>query len=131
MPHIIIEYSANLEERMDLPGLINKLHLTTVGMEWFSLAAARTRAERRDYYRIADNNPENGFVHVVVRIGHGRSLEVKQQAGKVLFEVLCDHLQPIYDTSPLGITLEIQEIDPDLSWRKNNLHERLAKKGDH
>jgi 5-carboxymethyl-2-hydroxymuconate isomerase len=131
MPHIIIEYSANLEERMDLPGLIKKLHLATVGMEVFSLAAARTRAERRDYYRIADNNPENSFVHVIVRIGHGRSLEVKQQVGKVLFEALCEHLQPIYDTSPLGITLEIQEIDPDLSWRKNNLHERLAKKGDH
>jgi 5-carboxymethyl-2-hydroxymuconate isomerase len=131
MPHIIIEYSANLEERMDLPGLINKLHLTTVGMEVFSLAAARTRAERRDDYRIADNNPENGFVHVIVRIGHGRSLEVKQQAGQVIFKALCEHLQPIYDTAPLGITLEIQEIDPDLSWRKNNLHERLAKKGDH
>jgi 5-carboxymethyl-2-hydroxymuconate isomerase len=131
MPHIIIEYSANLEERMNLPGLIEKLHLTTVGMEWFSLAAARTRAERRDHYRIADNKPEYGFVHVIVRIGHGRSLEVKQHAGRVIFEALCEHLQPIYDRSPLGITLEIQEIDPDLSWRKNNLHELLAKKGDH
>ncbi|KAG1256918.1 hypothetical protein G6F68_009553 [Rhizopus microsporus] len=39
----------------------------------FPLAGARTRALRVDDCLIVDGHPDNAFVHVVLRIGHGRS----------------------------------------------------------
>ncbi len=128
MPHQVIEYSANLEPTLRLPELIAALHETAASVEALPLAGLRTRAVRRDHYRIADDHPENGFVHVVLRIAHGRPLDVQQAAGTRIFERLCSHLEPIYSKSPLAISFEIQEINPDLRWKQNNLREYLAKR---
>lgn len=128
MPHQIIEYSANLEADLRLSELISALHDAAAGVDALPLAGLRTRAVRRDNYQIADDHPENAFVHVVLRIAAGRTLDVQQNAGSVIFDALCSHLEPIYSKSPLAISFEIQEINPDLRWKQNNLSEYLAKR---
>ena len=125
MPHLIIEYSANIEDRIDLPGLIDKLHNAAAETGVFPLKGIRTRAARREYYRIADGHADNGFVHVVTRIRHGRPMDVRKKACATLFDVLCTHLEDHYDNAPIGISFEMQEIDPVLSFKKNNLNEYI------
>jgi 5-carboxymethyl-2-hydroxymuconate isomerase len=128
MPHQIIEYSANLEPSLHLAELIELLHETAASVDAFPLAGLRTRAVRRDHYRIADAHPENGFIHVVLRVAHGRPLELRQAAGERIFSALCEHLEPIYASAPLAISFEMQEIDPDLRWKQNNLRDYLTKR---
>lgn len=128
MPHLIIEYSSNIEQEIDLDGLIEELHDTAVGTGVFPLGGIRTRASRREDYRIADGNPENGFVFLTVRYGAGRELETLRTAGQLIFDVLCRRLDELYNSIPLSLGMEMQEIDPNLSFKKNNIHERLARK---
>ena len=128
MPHLIVEYSANLDSRIDLDHLLEALHDAAAGTGVFPLGGIRTRAARRDHYRIADGDRENAFVHVTARIRHGRPLDVRKRAGQTLFDVLSQALAPIYDTQPLAISLEVQEIDPELNFKQNNLHEYVAKR---
>ena len=47
---------------------------------------ARTRAERRDIYEIADGNPENLFVTITARIGSGRDEATRTRLGKALLD---------------------------------------------
>jgi 5-carboxymethyl-2-hydroxymuconate isomerase len=47
MPHQIVEYSANLEEKVDIDALMAHLHETVAGIDAFPLAALRTRAAPR------------------------------------------------------------------------------------
>jgi 5-carboxymethyl-2-hydroxymuconate isomerase len=98
-------------------------------VEAFPLAGLRTRAVGRSKYRIADSHADNSFVHVVMRIGRGRELEVRQKAGKQLFDTLCEFLQPIQSGAPLAISYEMQEIDTDVRWNKNNLRDYIAERG--
>lgn len=128
MPHQIIEYSENLTSVLHIEELIDVLHETAATVEAFPLAALRTRAVCRSDYQIADNHPDNGFVHVVLRIAQGRPLEVRQAAGEKLFKALCDFLEPLQSSSPLAISFEMQEIDPELRWKKNNLREYLGRR---
>ncbi len=121
MPHLIIEYSANLEDRVDITDLMETLHETAIATGVFPRKGVRTRASRRDQYLIADHHPDNAFVHLIARIGHGRSLELRQKTGETLFHALCDALQAVMASSPLAISFEIQEIDPNLNFKKNNL----------
>jgi 5-carboxymethyl-2-hydroxymuconate isomerase len=123
MPHIIIEYSANVRDRIRLGSLIERLHATAIGTGVFPLGGARTRAAERSDYRIADGHPDNGFVHVTMRMGHGRDADTKARAAQTVFDALCEHLAPLFDAAPLGISFEVQEIDPVLNFKKNNLHE--------
>ena len=123
MPHLIVEYSANLEDQMDLDGLLDKLHEAAARSGIFPPGGLRTRAERRDHYRIADGHPDNGFVHVTAMIGHGRALDVRKRVGDDLFRVICEHLGALYERKPLGISFNIQEFHPELNFKQNNLHE--------
>ncbi|HVJ30312.1 MAG TPA: 5-carboxymethyl-2-hydroxymuconate isomerase, partial [Gammaproteobacteria bacterium] len=77
----------------------------------------------------ADNSPDNGFVHITALIGHGRPLDVQQRAAEELFAVLAKHLEPLYEKSPLALSLNVQEFHPVLNFKKNNLHEYVKRRG--
>lgn len=126
MPHLIVEYSANIEDELGLDALMCRLRDRAVETGVFPLPGIRVRAARRDRYVIADGNPEHAFVHLTVRIGHGRAPEVRREVADRLFEVLCDHLGETAARRGLGLSLEVQEIDPVGSLKRNNLHQRLA-----
>jgi 5-carboxymethyl-2-hydroxymuconate isomerase len=128
LPHLIVEYSANIEERIGLDALLDKLHTCAIGTGVFPLGGVRVRAHRADHFRIADKAKENAFVHVTALIGHGRPLDVRQRAGEQLFAALTEHLGPLYDESPLAISLYVEEADPVLNFKKNNLHEYVKKR---
>lgn len=129
MPHLIVEYSANIEERIALDALLDKLHTCALATGVFPLGGLRIRAHRADAYRIADKAPENGFVHLTALIGHGRPLDVQQRAGEALFAVVTEHLAVLYAESPLAISLNVQEFHPVLNFKKNNLHEHVKRRG--
>lgn len=126
MPHIVVEYSANLRDALDLDSLLGRLHDAALETGVFPIGGLRTRAAERRDYRIADGDPANGFVHVLLKIGHGRDLDTRKRAAGHVFDALCGHLGPLFERTPLGISLEVQEIDPDLNFKKNNLHEHVA-----
>lgn len=123
MAHIVIEYSGNLRERLNLPEFLGAVHAAALATGIFPVGGIRTRAyEARDYV-IADGHPDNAFIHVSLKVGHGRDLETRKRACEALFAVVCEQLAALYEELPLGIALEMQEIDPVLTFKRNNLHE--------
>lgn len=126
MPHQIIEYSANLESKMDVQVLLDGMHQAAAETDGLPLGGLRTRAARRDLYRVADRHPDNAFVHVILKLGHGRPREVRQGFGDRLYPILCALLEPVAQNTPIAISMEIQEIDPDLTWKRNNIREYMA-----
>jgi 5-carboxymethyl-2-hydroxymuconate isomerase len=121
VPHVIVEYSANLEGQIDIQGLTRKVHESALATGVFELAAVRTRAERRDCYVIADGHPDNCFVAVTVRIAPGRNDETRHRLGSSMFGALCNYLQQVEQTNPIVISLEVQQVDPAATFRTNSL----------
>ena len=127
MPHLNIEYSANLDEVLDIQALVDRIHDTALDTGIFPLGGVRTRAEARTHYRIANGDPHAGYIHMMVRIGSGRDVETRRTAGDRIFAALCDFTDELYRSRPLALSFELHEIPPDMAWRKNNLHELLKK----
>src|SRR5580692_9335879 len=109
MPHLIVEYSANLDDQIDIQKLIEAVHQAALRTGVFEVAAVRTRAERRDYYVIADGHEDNAFVAISVRVAPGRPPETRKRLGQEIFDAACEFLQKTYDSTPIGISLEVQE----------------------
>ncbi len=120
MPHVIVEYSANLDGKLDIRGLVNDLHQVVVDSDVAEVAAIRTRAKRRDVYRVADGDPKNAFVHVVMRLRIGRSAEQLKTLSEALLAATDNTLQRAYATHPTAITVEMEEID-NITARKNTI----------
>jgi 5-carboxymethyl-2-hydroxymuconate isomerase len=130
LPHLIVEYSANIESAMALDALLDKLHASAVASGFFPLGGLRVRAFRADRYRIADCHEDNAYVHVTAIVGHGRPLDVRHRVSEQLFGVLTDHLAELFENIPLAISFNMQEFDPLLNLKKNNLHEHVRRRGE-
>jgi 5-carboxymethyl-2-hydroxymuconate isomerase len=129
VPHQIVEYSSNLEGVMDVRGLVDCLHAAALETGIFPLAGLRTRAVRRDVYRIADGHADNAFVHVLLRIRFGRSLADRERAADSISTALFDFLADLSAIRPLALSLDIQDIDPHTNRKHNNLRGYLAERG--
>jgi 5-carboxymethyl-2-hydroxymuconate isomerase len=88
MPHIVVEYSANLGEKLDIGALLEKIHDAVLVSGVFEIGAVRTRAERRDMYRIADGDPNYAFVHIDLRIGPGRDVGTRRRLAESVLNTL-------------------------------------------
>src|SRR5438309_9240560 len=121
MPHLTVEYSANLKNQVDIFKLVETVHDAALRTGVFEVAAVRTRAAGRDYYVIADGHPDNAFVAISVRVAPGRSPETRRRLGQEIFDAACNFLKHVYDATPLAISLEVQEIDNTAAFRKKNL----------
>jgi 5-carboxymethyl-2-hydroxymuconate isomerase len=130
VPHLLIEYSANLEAQVDFPRLLGALRDAALGTGVFPLGGIRLRAYRAEHYLIADGYAENAFLHITLRIRHGRELETRRRACETIFAAACAELQPVYEREPLGISLEMQEIGPEFTYKKNNLHEYVKRRAE-
>ena len=94
----------------------------------FEIGGVRVRALRAGHYAIADRLPENAFVDLSFRIGKGRSADEKKRAGEAIFATASRLLGPLFETPHFALSLEIREIDAELSWKKNTIHPRLRGK---
>lgn len=128
MPHLIVEYSTNLEKRIPVRELLKRIHEAALASGVFKIGGIRTRAAPRDLYIVADGDPDNAFIHVEGRIGKGRDAETRRRLADLILEVLREQTKDVFATSGLGLTVEISELDDAASVKLNNLHERLQAK---
>jgi 5-carboxymethyl-2-hydroxymuconate isomerase len=126
MPHQVIEYSANLDDALDIDGLVGALHETAVSIDALPTGGIRTRAARREVFRIADGHPDNTFINVTLRIAEGRPLDVQKATGQKLFDELNRYVAEIYQSRPIALSFEIQEIKPDTRWKQSNIRDYMA-----
>jgi 5-carboxymethyl-2-hydroxymuconate isomerase len=125
VPHIIVEYTANLEEALPIAKLVADVHHAVLATGTFKLGAVRTRAERRDIFVIADGDPENAFINVIARVASGRPLEKRRGVAAAIMGVLEKETAALAESRGLALSVYIEEIDENGALRKNNLHARM------
>lgn len=128
MPHMIVEYSTNIENEIRTDILFPKLCDMGVETGVFARSGIRVRGEARPRYHISDGHADNAFVHTTLRVGHGREEARLKAAGDKIYAVICDHLASLAETRALNISMEIQEIHPVLTWKKNNTQDWLDRR---
>jgi 5-carboxymethyl-2-hydroxymuconate isomerase len=129
MPHVIVEYSANIEDKIRPEALLKVLQEAAVSTGVAELAGFRCRAARRDHFRVADNHPDNGFIAIYIRVAQGRSAELRRQLTEAAFAAAQKHLEPVYATTPLVMSCEVQEIDPNFRLQYSNIRDWMKTRG--
>lgn len=125
MPHFTIEYSANLDDRLDMAKVVELMRKAAAETGIFPIGGIRVRAIRCEHYAIADGNPHFGFLAMLLRLGEGRDLAARQKAGEHIFKALSSHLDPVFAGSKFALSFDMQINDKETSWKRNNIHEAL------
>ncbi len=125
MPHFTIEYSANLDALVDMGKVVELVRKAAVETGIFPLGGIRVRAVKCEHYAIADGQRNFGFLDMVLRLGEGRDLATRKQAGEHIFKALSAHLDPVFANSKFALSFDMQINDKETSWKRNNIHEAL------
>lgn len=109
MPHIIIEYSANLTE-LNMTNLMHDCHHALNGLHNVSTDRVKTRAVKLDNFLVGTHDEKGQMIHVTLRLMTGRSVEARAELAKILYDKVRTHIpQDKYPNSAL--TVEIVELD--------------------
>jgi 5-carboxymethyl-2-hydroxymuconate isomerase len=131
MPHFTIQYSANLDARLDMGEVVEVVRKAAVETGIFPLGGIRVRAIRCEHYAIADGAADYGFLDMVLRLGEGRDLATRKKAGEHIFRALSQHLDPVFSQSKFALSFDMQINDKNTSWKRNNIHDALKAEAVH
>jgi len=125
MPHLIVDYSANLAARCDINALQDVLYEAAIESGIFPLGGIRVRFHEASLYAIADQHEDNAYLSLVIRIGAGRTEEVKRAASQLIFERLKERLADELAGGYFMLSVDLVENDPAVSFKANGVHGRL------
>lgn len=131
MPHFTIEYSANLDGRLDMGAACEVVRKAAAETGVFPVGGIRVRAIRCEHYAIADGRKDYGFLSMLLRLGEGRDLATRKRAGEHVFRALSSHLDPVFAASKFALSFDMQINDKETSWKRNNIHDALKVEAAH
>jgi 5-carboxymethyl-2-hydroxymuconate isomerase len=132
MPHLKIDYSANLDECTDIGVLCRALAARlaglrdAVGQPLFPLAGTRVLAAPAPHHAVAGGRAGYCFVYLNLRITPGRDKDLVAHAGTALLATVEEHFGALMQTRAVGITLHIDEAAPAYEGKYSNLASHLA-----
>ncbi|MCG8909991.1 5-carboxymethyl-2-hydroxymuconate Delta-isomerase [Pseudomonas sp. DP-17] len=115
MPHIAIDYTTNLTDDLLPLELPRKLHEAARELGVFPLNGLRTFARVIEQHHVGADTRNEGFVNIQIRIAPGRPEELRQRIVDTLFATAEQTLAALIDRRPVGLQLEITELDRSLT----------------
>ena len=113
MPHITIEYTANLERRPDLPAVFAAVHEVLSAEGGIAMENCKSRALRLESYWVGSGTEPSAFVHVDVRFLEGRSQETRNVLGRRILDITRRAFSDPNSTLDPQVTVWIREIARD------------------
>jgi 5-carboxymethyl-2-hydroxymuconate isomerase len=133
MPHLVIQYSAELESELDFKALCTSLAATVIGLRDeagappFPIGGTRVLAYPAAHGAVADGQHDCAFAYFNLRIARGRSEAVKKAAGEALAATIRRHFAPLLARRNVGLTLQIDEGAEVFDAKLGNLHSLYAR----
>lgn len=127
MPHFQIDYSGNLEDAVDMTAFCEAVRQAAAGIDTFPAPGIRVRALRADHYAIADGDPKHGYIDISIRLRGGRPEDVKRDATARIFDAAKKFLAPVMAQRSIALSLEMRDIDPELSPKTGTIREHLGR----
>ena len=128
MPHLVILYTRSLDEETDMGHLCRSLADAMIatcdeaGRPVFPVGGVRVLAYPAAHSAVADGKNDYAFVYLNLRMGKGRSTQVKTRAGDNLVAVIRAHFEPLLQRRYIGVTLQVDEGQEIFDSRTSSIH---------
>ena len=126
MPHFQIDYSANLEERLNIRELCETIRDVAAKTGVFPFAGIGIRATACTHVVMADGSPDHAFLDMSVRLRGGRNMEDKKRATAEIFAAMEAFCAEVMASSSQMLSMEMRDIDPELSPKASSIRNYLS-----
>ncbi|EGQ7936216.1 5-carboxymethyl-2-hydroxymuconate Delta-isomerase [Vibrio vulnificus] len=108
MPNLVLEYSNSVEERVNIPGLLEDLHHIAIKSGLFDAPSVKSRTLRCHYWLIGEEGDSVDFIHVSFDLLSGRTEEQKRELSRQLMTALQETASHVR-----SLTVNIRDMDKD------------------
>ncbi|MGO3739987.1 MAG: 5-carboxymethyl-2-hydroxymuconate Delta-isomerase [Marinomonas foliarum] len=106
MPHCIVEYSQNLEQEVPPADLLEAVKEACITSTLFSVEDIKLRSF--PYKSFLTAGREDAFVHVILRVLSGRTVEQRKQLSHLVLEALTQ-----FSLKDVSFSVEVCEMESD------------------
>ncbi|ENC6730792.1 5-carboxymethyl-2-hydroxymuconate isomerase [Vibrio navarrensis] len=106
MPHLVLEYSNSVEERINVPGLLEDLHQVALDCGLFDKPSVKSRTLRCHHWLVGEEGDSVDFIHVSFDLLSGRGEEQKRELSRQLMAVLQEQASHVR-----SLTVNIRDMD--------------------
>ncbi|MFN7989680.1 MAG: 5-carboxymethyl-2-hydroxymuconate Delta-isomerase [Thermoanaerobaculia bacterium] len=110
MPHLVLEYTANVPDRPDLGRVLLDLHEALLSAAPFERKDLKSRAVRHDVFAVADGAEDRSFVALSIAILEGRPDEVKATLSEAALDVLVRAYPKLVAGGRGAISIEVRDL---------------------
>jgi 5-carboxymethyl-2-hydroxymuconate isomerase len=111
MPHLTLEYTNNITQRVDAHDLFSKLHSILTEVAEINIENCKSRVIALDQFYMGDGSATNAFVHLRIALFEGRPLVLKEIIGKQCLHTLEVYFAPAIAEMHIQLTVEIEDIN--------------------
>ncbi len=111
MPIITLEYSSNLPIDKKIRPFLLGTHQILVDEIKTDLRTCRSSIMKCENYVIGDDDPQNAFIVLSIRMLPGRTDEIKKQLGKILLQKIYHDFSDEISTYDTQIRVSLTETD--------------------
>lgn len=106
MPHVVMEYTDPVVERVNVSLLLEDLHKVVTACPEFNPADVKSRSYASHQWFVGEEVTPTNFIHVRVWILNGRSEEIKKELTGKLLDVMKAHA-----VEAANLSVDIQDMD--------------------
>ena len=105
MPHLVIEYAHNLEDKISIAALVSSAQEAMHRSGLFAAHTIKTRA--LPYQQFIAGEKGGSFIHAEIRLLEGRSMREREALSSAVFNALCQFAEGVP-----AVTVEVREMEP-------------------
>ena len=110
MPHLTLEYSANVQPPDELESVFSEFHGLLHDHVGVSIGNCKSRARTAESFLVGEGRESDAFVHLEVRLLAGRSAQDKRKLGEDLLGLLRTVFSDADRQLDLQITVELVDM---------------------
>jgi 5-carboxymethyl-2-hydroxymuconate isomerase len=104
-----------------MPALVKAVHRSIRESGAVKPNAVRTFAREATYSLVADEDPANQFVQIILRIAPGRPADEKQHILKTVYDAAASIARPALDQGRCALRADLIQSDPAFAIQENTL----------
>lgn len=110
MPHLKLEYSANIKEKVDLKELFSSVHRVLVDVVNADLFRCQSRVIAYDNFYLGEGLPQECFIYLEIHLLEGRSELQLQEAGNEILKLLENYFACSLEEFNVQIAVRVVEF---------------------
>ena len=111
MPHLLLEYTNNIDFHPGSSTLLHDIHLLLAEELPTDLSSCKSRCIAHDLYYVGDGSKNNAFIHLTIKVLSGRSDEKKRFIAEEILGLLNEYFSEYKNILSLQLSVELLDLD--------------------